>query len=52
MSIKTEIRANTAQATAAFKKFSEALNQVSKQGENATGILNKLGNQSEIANKK
>lgn len=48
MSLRTEIRANTAQATAAFKKFSEALDQVSKQGQNTSEVLNKIAKDFEV----
>ena len=37
MSLKTEIRANTEQAQAAFKKFTDALSEVEKQKKEQNG---------------
>lgn len=42
MSLKTEIRANTAQAQVAFKKFCEVLENVNKQGEETSKVLNQI----------
>lgn len=50
MSLKTEIRANTKQAEAAFKKFSEALAQVNKQGEKMGDTLSSINNHTKLTN--
>ena len=43
MSLKTEIRANTEQAQAAFKKFADALSEVEKQGKKTGQSFNDFG---------
>lgn len=50
MSLKTEIRANTKQAEVAFKKFSEALDQVNKQGAKTGDTLSSINNHAKLTN--
>lgn len=52
MSLKTEIRANTAQAQAAFKKFCETLERVNTQGAKTADALKQIGEQSTYSNEK